>query len=157
MSWTIDRRHAGVDLAAPRSIRARTFTVTTVNTPDGNHLPTLSMQQAATEKATASTRTDEGESAHEQLTPTAGRLLLQMQRPSVSAALDLARARGKAAAGTGEPSQMPGDPAIPPLYVGSGAHANDLPMLKRLGSKRGKLQARAPAPQAGRVASGSAH
>ena len=41
---------------------------------------------------------------NEQMTPTAGRLRLQKLRPAVSSALDLARARGKAPSGTGEPS-----------------------------------------------------
>lgn len=64
-----------------------------------------------------------------QLTPTAGRLRLQALRPSVSAALDLARARGRAPSGPGEPSRFPGEP---PLFVGSGAHAADLKTLGRL-------------------------
>lgn len=56
-----------------------------------------------------------------QLTPTAGRTRLQKIRPSVSEAIDLARARGKIASGTGVPSRMPGEP---PIFVGSGAHAD---------------------------------
>ena len=64
-----------------------------------------------------------------QLTPTAGRVALQKLRPQVSASLDLARARGKAPSGPGEPSRFPGDP---PLYVGSGAHAADVALLQRL-------------------------
>jgi hypothetical protein len=65
-----------------------------------------------------------------QLTPTAGRLKLQKMRPSISAFQDLARARGKAAAGTNVPDQMPGNP---PLFVGSGAHAADLKVIEKLG------------------------
>ena len=65
------------------------------------------------------------------LTPTAGRLALQRLRPSVTASLDLARARGKTS-GTGEPSRFPGEP---PLWVGSGAHAADVKLLQRLGIK----------------------
>lgn len=63
-------------------------------------------------------------------TPTAGVLKLQQIRPSVSAAIDLARARGKVASGTGLPDRMPGEP---PLFVGSGAHAADLKVLDKLG------------------------
>jgi hypothetical protein len=65
-----------------------------------------------------------------QLTPTAGRVLLQGLRPSVSAAIDLARARGRVPSGTDEPSRMPGEP---PIFVGSGAHAANLGMFDRLG------------------------
>ena len=64
-----------------------------------------------------------------QLTPEAGQLKLQKLRPAVSASKDLARARGRAASGPGEPSRFPGEP---PLFVGSGAHASDVAMLKRL-------------------------
>ena len=64
-----------------------------------------------------------------QMTPTAGRVRLQALRPQVSAALDLARARGRAPSGPGVPSRFPGEP---PLYVGSGAHATDFKVLKRL-------------------------
>ena len=64
-----------------------------------------------------------------QLTPTAGRQLLQKMRPQVSASLDLARARGRAPSGPGQPSRFPGEPA---LYVGSGAHAADVRLLSRL-------------------------
>ena len=64
-----------------------------------------------------------------QLTPTAGRQLLQKMRPQVSASLDLARARGRAPSGPGQPSRFPGEPA---LYVGSGAHAADVKLLNRL-------------------------
>jgi hypothetical protein len=63
------------------------------------------------------------------MTPTAGRVKLAQLRPEVSAAVDLARARGKLPSGPGEPSRMPGDL---PLFVGSGAHAADLKLLKRL-------------------------
>ena len=65
-----------------------------------------------------------------QLTPTAGRVLLQQLRPSVSAAIDLARARGRIPSGTDEPSRMPGEPTV---FVGSGAHAANLGMFDRLG------------------------
>ena len=64
-----------------------------------------------------------------QLTPTAGRAKLAMLRPQVDAKTDLARARGLNA-GVGEPSRFPGEP---PLYVGSGAHAANVKLLKRLG------------------------
>ena len=62
------------------------------------------------------------------LTPTQGRLILQKLRPQVTAAHDLARARGRCT-DTGLPARMPGEP---PIYVGSGAHATDLNILKRL-------------------------
>ena len=64
-----------------------------------------------------------------QLTPTAARLRLQKLRPSVSEAVDLARARGKMVSGTGVPSRMPGEL---PLFVGNGAHASDLKGLEKL-------------------------
>jgi predicted protein tyrosine phosphatase len=64
-----------------------------------------------------------------QLTPTAGRLRLQKLRPQVSASFDLARARGKASS-TNVPSRFPC--MLCPLYVGSGAHAADLALLRRL-------------------------
>ena len=67
-----------------------------------------------------------------QMTPTAGRVRLQALRPQVSAALDLARARGRAPSGPGVPSRFPGEP---PLYVGSGAHATEFKGLKRLDIK----------------------
>ena len=70
------------------------------------------------------------ESERVQLTPTAGRLKLASLRPAVSTAVDLARARGKLPSGPGEPSRMPGEL---PLFVGSGAHAGDVKLLKRLG------------------------
>ena len=65
------------------------------------------------------------------LSPTAGRLKLQKIRPAVSADHDLARARGKMPSDTGEPSRFPG--GDPPLWVGTGAHAADIKLLKRLG------------------------
>jgi hypothetical protein len=64
------------------------------------------------------------------LTPTAGRTLLQRMRPAVTAAADLARARANLSSGVREPSLFPGRPA---LFVGCGAHACDVDMLKRLG------------------------
>jgi hypothetical protein len=69
-----------------------------------------------------------------QLTPTAGRVLLQQLRPSVSAAIDLARARGRIPSGKDEDEQtrMPGEPTV---YVGSGAHAANIDMLGRLGMR----------------------
>ena len=68
--------------------------------------------------------------AADQLTPLAGRLQLQKLRPSVSASVDLARARGRLPSGTGEPSRLPGELA---LFVGNGAHAADTKLLERLG------------------------
>jgi len=50
-------------------------------------------------------------------------------RPSVSARVDEARARGKLPSGTGEPSRFPGEP---PLFVGTGGHAGDVKLLVRL-------------------------
>ena len=58
--------------------------------------------------------------------------MLQQLRPSVAAAIDLARARGRIPSGKDEPTRMPGEPT---LFVGSGrrAHAANLDMLGRLG------------------------
>ena len=64
-----------------------------------------------------------------QITPTAARIHLQNMRPAVSAAVDLARARGRMPSGPGNPSRMPGEPS---LFVGSGAHASSLTILKQL-------------------------
>jgi hypothetical protein len=72
--------------------------------------------------------------ARQNLTPTAGRLKLQKLRPSVSEAIDLARARGKIASGSNEPSAFPVRDG-PQLFVGSGGHAADKKMLKRLDIK----------------------
>jgi len=74
----------------------------------------------------------EGQKHPPQLTPTAGRLELAKLRPSVSEAIDLARARGKMASGGNVPSRMPGEP---PIYVGSGGHAADLKTLTKLDIK----------------------
>lgn len=83
----------------------------------------------ATEDVAAMLREDDGTAKRGQLTPTHGRMRLQQMRPQVSSSLDLARAQGMAAAGGREPSRFPGEP---PLYVGSGAHAADLALLRRL-------------------------
>lgn len=63
------------------------------------------------------------------LTPRSGRERLAALRPTVSAALDLARARGRAPAGPGAPSRLPGEPA---LFVGTGGHAADTRLLQQL-------------------------
>lgn len=67
-----------------------------------------------------------------QMTPTAGRSKLAALRPAIDAKADLARARG-ANAGCGEPSRMPDNGASSAIFVGSGAHASNLRMLKSLG------------------------
>lgn len=68
------------------------------------------------------------------LTALEGRKLLAEMRPSVSARIDLARARGKAAAGTQAPSRMPSAAEHGfSVFVGNVGHAKDLGVLKRLG------------------------
>ena len=64
-----------------------------------------------------------------ELTALEGRVRLAKLRPSIGARVDLARAQGRTGS-TRMPSRMPGEP---PVWVGSAAHAADVPMLKRLG------------------------
>mmetsp|Transcript_12784 Transcript_12784/g.32703 ORF Transcript_12784/g.32703 Transcript_12784/m.32703 type:complete len:242 (+) Transcript_12784:71-796(+) len=93
--------------------------------------PYVAVQIGVLDQAIVESATDET-NRKAQLTPTAARIRLQKLRPSVSEAIDLARARGRMASGTGVPSRMPGESA---LYVGSGAHAGDLATLERFGIK----------------------
>ena len=67
--------------------------------------------------------------ARPQLTALEGRRRLAKLRPSIEARIDLARAQGRTG-GTRTPSRMPG---TPPVWVGSAAHAADVPTLQRLG------------------------
>lgn len=69
------------------------------------------------------------ESKRMPLTVEQGQLRIASLRPQLSERIDLANARGRRGE-TDEPSRMPGEPAV---WVGSGKHAKDVKMLRRLG------------------------